>query len=231
MIDIRGVHKRIGSQVILRGVDLQVGRGSVVAIIGPSGTGKSVLLKHVIGLMRPDRGDICVDGVSVPGASRSELYALRRRMGYAFQDAALLDSLDVHDNLRLALPDAEAADERICDERIAEALRLVHLEVVTLHKRPSELSGGMRKRVGVARAVINRPEVILYDEPTTGLDPANAASMHAFIRRIADDTGATSLVVTHDVNALADFADRVITLNDGRIVDDCRPQARRHAWS
>jgi phospholipid/cholesterol/gamma-HCH transport system ATP-binding protein len=229
MITISGLHKRIGAQHILQGIDLHIGRGAVVAIVGPSGTGKSVLLKHVIGLLRPDAGDVTVDGVSVPGASRDVLYALRARMGYAFQDAALLDSLDVHDNLRLALPahiDGDAAGVRI-----REALALVNLADGTLAKRPVELSGGMRKRVGVARAVINRPSVILYDEPTTGLDPANAAGMHALIRTISDDTGATCMVVTHDVRALDSFADRVVTLTEGRIAGDCAPDTRRLTWS
>ena len=152
-------------------------------------------------------------------------------MGYAFQDAALLDFMDVHDNLRFALTDSESRDDAIADARVGEALALVNLPRTTLRKFPSELSGGMRKRVGVARAVINRPEVVLYDEPTTGLDPANADAMHALLRRIADETGATSLVVTHDVRALDCFADRVITLTDGRVVDDCVLQNRRFAWS
>lgn len=231
MITIRNLHKRLGTQRVLRGVDLEVRRGEVVAIIGPSGTGKSVLLRHIIGLLRPDAGDVEVDGISVPHASHNVLYALRRRMGYAFQDAALLDSLDVQDNLRFALADREADDDAVAASRIAEALVLVNLPASALAKRPAELSGGMRKRVGVARAVINRPAIILYDEPTTGLDPANADSMHALIRRIADDTNATSVVVTHDVQALSSFADRVITLTDGRVTSDAAPHPGRYVWS
>jgi phospholipid/cholesterol/gamma-HCH transport system ATP-binding protein len=231
MIAVSALHKRLGSQQVLRGVDLHVARGEVVAVIGPSGTGKSVLLKHIIGLLRPDHGDIVVDGVSVPSASRDALFRLRRRMGYAFQDAALLDFLNVRDNLRFAIADRESRDDATADARIGEALALVNLPRTALQKRPSELSGGMRKRVGVARAVINRPEVVLYDEPTSGLDPANADGMHALLRRIADDTGATSVVVTHDVRALDCFADRVITLTEGRVVDDCVVRNRRFAWS
>jgi phospholipid/cholesterol/gamma-HCH transport system ATP-binding protein len=231
MITVTALHKRLGAQPVLCGVDLHVARGEVVAVIGPSGTGKSVLLKHIIGLLRPDEGDVVVDGIHVPTAARDTLLRLRRRMGYAFQDAALFDSLDVSDNLQLALADVEAADEGVAAARVGEALELVKLPTATLHKRPSELSGGMRKRVGVARAVINRPAIVLYDEPTTGLDPANADAMHALIRRIADDTGATSVVVTHDVQALSSFADRVITLTDGRVVDERAPQTRRFAWS
>jgi phospholipid/cholesterol/gamma-HCH transport system ATP-binding protein len=231
MITVTALHKQLGTQPVLRGVDLHVAPGEVVALIGPSGTGKSVLLKHMVGLLLPDQGDVVVDGVHVSSASREALFRLRRRMGYAFQDAALLDSLDVRDNLQLSLTDAEAADAHLADERIAEALERVNLPAATLQKRPSELSGGMRKRVGVARAVINRPQIVLYDEPTTGLDPANAEAMHALIRRIADDTGATSVVVTHDVHAVGTFADRVITLTDGRVIDDRVPQNRRFSWS
>jgi phospholipid/cholesterol/gamma-HCH transport system ATP-binding protein len=245
MITITGLHKRLGGQPVLRGIDLEIERGQVVAITGPSGAGKSVLLRHIIGLLRPDAGDVLVDGVSVPGASRVELYRLRRRMGYAFQDAALLDSLDVADNLRLALADDGAEDRADGRARngdgggrngsaarsIAEALALVNLPLSTLTKRPAELSGGMRKRVGVARAVINRPAVVLYDEPTTGLDPANADNMYALIRRIADASGATSLVVAHDIHLLGTFADRVITLAEGRVVADGPPRTGRLAWS
>jgi phospholipid/cholesterol/gamma-HCH transport system ATP-binding protein len=231
MITIEALHKSLGDQAVLRGVDLHVPRGELVALIGPSGTGKSVLLRHVIGLLRPDAGAVEVAGVSVPDASRTALFNLRRRMGYAFQDAALLDSLDVHDNLRLALPDGEMRDDTLAEARIREALAVVNLDAAVLDRRPAELSGGMRKRVGVARAVINRPEVILYDEPATGLDPANVRSMYTLIRRIADETGATSIVVTHDVDVLDTFADRVVTLADGRIADDSRPQPRRFAWS
>jgi phospholipid/cholesterol/gamma-HCH transport system ATP-binding protein len=220
MIAIAGLHKALGGRSVLRGVELYIPRGEVAALIGPSGTGKSVLLKHIVGLIQADAGDIAVGDVSVRRASRAQLYRLRRRMGFAFQDAALLDSLDVRDNLRLALPDDEVRDDAVAHARIDEALRLVNLDRDVLARKPAELSGGMRKRVGVARAVINRPHVILYDEPTTGLDPANASSMNALIRRIADTTGATCLVVTHEVHALHSFADRVITLEDGRVTAD-----------
>jgi phospholipid/cholesterol/gamma-HCH transport system ATP-binding protein len=229
MITLAGVHRQLGGQRVLNGVDLHVAAGEVVALIGASGTGKSVLLKHIIGLLRPDAGTVVVDGVAVHCARREVLYLLRARMGYAFQDAALLDSLSVGDNLRLALPPAVTSAE--CDARIRAALCLVNLPDSALVKHPSELSGGMRKRVGVARAVINRPAVILYDEPTTGLDPVNAQSMHELIRSIADETGATCVVVTHDMHALDVFADRIITLTDGRVVDDRVLCTGRKSWS
>lgn len=223
MIRIADVHKRIGGHAVLRGVSLQANAGECVAVVGPSGTGKSVLLKHVIGLLRPDAGTVVVDGVEVSRADRRELHQVRRRMGYAFQDAALLDSLTVRDNLRLALDDPARRDAALVESLLQEVVRRVNLDAAALDKLPSELSGGMRKRAGVARAVINHPQVVLYDEPTTGLDPRNAELVHDLIRRMTAESGVTSLVVTHDIPALSSFADRVVCLEDGLVVFDGLP--------
>lgn len=223
MIAVRDVHKRIGRQPVLRGVSLHAGAGECVAVVGPSGTGKSVLLKHVIGLLQPDAGTVEVDGVMVSGIARRDLVRLRRRMGYAFQDAALLDSFTVRDNLRLALDEATSRDAAASEGLVRAALERVNLDEAALDKLPSELSGGMRKRAGVARAVINRPRIVLYDEPTTGLDPRNAELVHGLIRRMTDESGVTSLVVTHDIHALSSFADRVVCLAEGHVVFDGPP--------
>lgn len=223
MIAVTEVHKRIGRQAVLRGVSLEVGAGECVALVGPSGTGKSVLLKHVIGLLRPDAGTVVVDGVDVSRADRRVMHQVRRRMGYAFQDAALLDSLTVRDNLRLALDDSVRRDAVLIERLVQRTVQRVNLDEAALDKLPSELSGGMRKRAGVARAVINDPQVVLYDEPTTGLDPRNAELVHDLIRRMTLESGVTSLVVTHDIPALSSFADRVVCLEDGLVVFDGPP--------
>jgi phospholipid/cholesterol/gamma-HCH transport system ATP-binding protein len=224
MITIEALHKRMGGEPVLRGIDLVVGRGEVVAVVGPSGTGKSTLLKHLIGLVQPDHGDVRVDGRSIARASGRELTELRRRMGYAFQDGALLDSLTVRENLRLALDDeACARDPDHESHRVGEALRLVELGPDVLSKRPEELSGGMRKRVGVARAILNDPELLLFDEPTSGLDPRNVRAIHRLVSAARARHGATALLVTHDLAGLPNYADRVVLLLGGRIHLDTSP--------
>lgn len=218
MIRMEGVHKVLGAQPVLCGVDLRLDRGEIVALVGPSGTGKSVLLKHIIGLLQPDRGDIWIDGSSVTHADYRTLAALRRRMGYVFQDAALLDSLSIRENLELALEDELRAKRPFAAaRRIRERLRTVNLDESVLPKRPGEISGGMRKRVGVARAILNSPEVVLYDEPTTGLDPQNVAAVNDAVLKVRAALGAASLVVTHDMISVKRIADRVALLCAGRI--------------
>ncbi|HUF70310.1 MAG TPA: ATP-binding cassette domain-containing protein [Longimicrobiales bacterium] len=218
MIRLENLHKVLGGRVVLSDVDLEIECGEVVALVGPSGTGKSVLLRHVVGLLLPDRGDVRIDGQSVCHARYRELGRIRRRIGFVFQDAALLDSLTVRENLRLALDDRECRRNPVyAPNRITWALELVNLPDRVLDQLPGELSGGMRKRVGVARAVINAPDILLYDEPTTGLDPLNVSAINALINRSRDVLGATSVVVTHDMGSLAEIADRVAFLNHGTI--------------
>jgi phospholipid/cholesterol/gamma-HCH transport system ATP-binding protein len=218
MIRITDLHRKLGGVPVLAGIDLEVEAGEVLALIGPSGTGKSVLLKHIIGLLEPDRGDVLVGGRSVVKATYRQLAVIRRGMGYVFQDAALLDSLTLEENLRLALDDAACRrSPGYAAARIAASMAAVNLPTDALRKRPGELSGGMRKRGGVARAILNEPSVLLYDEPTTGLDPRNAAGIHRLIRSIRNRLGATSLVVTHDITALPGLADRVALLEGGRV--------------
>jgi phospholipid/cholesterol/gamma-HCH transport system ATP-binding protein len=224
MIEIESLFKRMDGGWVLRGVDLMVPTGSITAVVGPSGAGKSVLLRHVIGLLVPDRGDVRIDGRSITRARYVDLPEIRRRMGYVFQDAALLDSLTVRDNLRLAMDDAMCESEpESVPRRMAATLALVNLTEEVLDKLPGDLSGGMRKRVGVARAIINEPSVVLYDEPSTGLDPRNAALIHSIIARARDRLGATSLVVTHNVLALPLIADKVALLDEGRIMFQAGP--------
>jgi phospholipid/cholesterol/gamma-HCH transport system ATP-binding protein len=218
MITVTGLCKSLGGAPVLRGIDLTIETGEIVALIGPSGTGKSVLLKHIVGLLEPDAGEVVVDERSVTLADHRQLGEMRKTMGYVFQDAALLDYLDVQGNLRLAMSDAEwRGDRKGAADRIAAALAAVNLDGSVLTKMPTELSGGMRKRVGVARAIIHRPRTILYDEPTTGLDPRNVAAIDELVLRNRDRFGATSIVITHDLASVHRIADRVALLDEGRI--------------
>lgn len=218
MIELRGVRKRFERHVVLDGVDFVVNDGETVALLGPSGTGKSVLLKHIIGLMRPDAGDVRVDGLSVPQLGRTELAALRRRVGYAFQTGALFDSVSVFENIRLGIGDEKCyRNASYCRDRVAECLRLVNLPQEAGRMMPIELSGGMRKRVGIARAIAGNPKYLLYDEPTSGLDPVNADVMDALIGRLQQELKVTSVVVSHDVRGSFRVANRIALLHQGRI--------------
>lgn len=219
MIEIQGLAKRFGSQVVLDGVDLTVREGETLALLGPSGTGKSVLLKHIIGLIRPDRGKVIVDGQQVGLLKRRELARLRATIGYVFQNGALFDSMSVFENIRLGLTDPEQFhDLEFVRKRVAECLRLVNLTPETGAKMPAQLSGGMRKRVGISRAIAGGPKYLLYDEPTSGLDPVNADIIDALVKRLDTDLGVTSIMVTHDVRGAFRTADRIALLTEGRIV-------------
>ena len=218
MIEIEGLTKSYRGRPVLERLDLEIPTGQTVALLGPSGTGKSVLLKTVVGLEAPDAGRIWVDGVSVPEASYETLRRLRRRIGYVFQDAALLDSLTIRDNLRLALDDERCDDDPgFCPRRIETSLATVNLSADILDRLPGEVSGGMRKRIGVARALMNDPDYIFYDEPTTGLDPRNVAMIADVIVNAREVCDATSLVVTHDIDIVVPVVDRVVLLADGNI--------------
>jgi phospholipid/cholesterol/gamma-HCH transport system ATP-binding protein len=223
MISIACLTKSIAGTLILDGLNLEIRHGEIVAIIGPSGTGKSVLLKHVVGLMQPDAGDVMIDGSSIVRARSGELSRLRRRVGYVFQDAALLDSLTIEENLRLALDDRLCVRQpERCRLQVHAALEAVNLDSDVLRRLPGELSGGMRKRVGVARALIHEPDIVLYDEPTTGLDPQNINVINEVIIR-SRERHATSLVVTHDLQSIPTYADRVVLLSQGKMRFDGTP--------
>jgi phospholipid/cholesterol/gamma-HCH transport system ATP-binding protein len=224
MIEYRNLHKSFGSLKVLQGVDLVVEEGETLALLGPSGTGKSVLLKHAIGLLEPDAGDVIVDGVHISTATPEELRRVRRNLGYVFQNAALFDSLSVAENLMLAQCD-ESSSERLedCREGAAELVRKVNLDPDVLSKYPAELSGGMRKRVGVARAIASNPRYLLWDEPTTGLDPVNADNIDELIFNLGRSLGVTSIVVTHDLDTAFDVGDRIALLFDGKIRANAPP--------
>lgn len=224
MIEFRGLHKAFGRLVVLNGVDLTVREGETLVLLGPSGTGKSVLIKHAIGLLEPDEGDVLVDGISIAKASPKELRNVRRQLGYVFQNAALFDSLTVAENLRLAQEDETGQrDPGECRREAAELLRRVNLDESVLDKYPAELSGGMRKRVGVARAIASRPKYLLWDEPTTGLDPVNADNIDDLIMELNSTLNVTSIVVTHDLDTAFEVGDRIALLYEGKIRANAPP--------
>jgi phospholipid/cholesterol/gamma-HCH transport system ATP-binding protein len=224
MIEFRDLHKSFDTHQVLRGVDLVVQEGETLALLGPSGTGKSVLIKHAIGLLEPDQGDVIVDGISIANASAKQLRSVRQRIGYVFQNAALFDSLTVAENLWLAQTD-EREGRRLehCHAEAEELLRRVNLDGSVMTKLPSELSGGMRKRVGVARAIAHRPRYLLWDEPTTGLDPVNADNIDELILELGRQLGVTSIVVTHDLDTAFEVGDRIALLYEGRVRACQRP--------
>jgi phospholipid/cholesterol/gamma-HCH transport system ATP-binding protein len=218
MIEFRDLHKSFDALPVLRGVDLTVQEGETLALLGPSGTGKSVLIKHAIGLLEPDQGDVVVDGISIANATERELRDVRHRIGYVFQNAALFDSLTVAENLWLAQTDErESRSLQECRAQAVDLLRRVNMDGSVLDKMPSELSGGMRKRVGVARAVAHEPRYLLWDEPTTGLDPVNADNIDDLIMELGRQLGVTSIVVTHDLDTAFEVGDRIALLFEGKI--------------
>jgi phospholipid/cholesterol/gamma-HCH transport system ATP-binding protein len=228
MIELRHVAKRFGAQVVLDDVTLTVNEGETLALLGPSGTGKSVLLKHIIGLIRADSGEVIVDGQNVGKLKRGELAKLRATIGYVFQNGALFDSMNVHENIRLGLTDpAQYKDQEFVDGRVLECLKIVNLAADVAKKMPAELSGGMRKRVGIARAIAGKPKYLLYDEPTSGLDPVNADIIDTMVKRLDTDLGVTSIMVTHDVRGAFRTADRIALLTAGKIVAIGTPEEFR----
>ena len=218
MIELKQVFKSFGDHVVLDGVDFTVEEGETVTLMGPSGTGKSVLLKHINGLLRPDSGEIFVDDLNVNRLKRPELAQLRNRIGYVFQFGALFDSMNVFENIRLGITDEDcASDVGFCRRRVLECLDLVNLSAETADKFPANLSGGMKKRVGLARAIAGQPAYLLYDEPTSGLDPVNADIIDSLVEKLGDELGVTSVVVSHDVRGSFRVSDRIVLLSEGRI--------------
>jgi len=215
MIQFQDLHKAFDGKQVLTGFTLDVKDGETLVIIGYSGSGKSVALKHVVGLLHPDAGDVTVDGRAVSTLDRPRLAALRREIGFVFQFAALFDSLNVADNVRLGLERRGLPADEIA-ERVHEALALVDL-TGTDGRYPAELSGGMRKRVGIARAIALRPRYMLYDEPTTGLDPVTSAVMDRLMVRTREHLGVTGVVVTHDMRSAYTVGDRIAMLYEGRV--------------
>jgi phospholipid/cholesterol/gamma-HCH transport system ATP-binding protein len=225
MIEIRNLKKSFGKKQVLRGVNLNIEKGKTTVIIGASGCGKSVLLKHIIGLLKPDSGDVFIDGEEITKMSEKEIYRLRNKFGFLFQGAALFDSMTVGENVGLGLVENTNTPQSEINSRIKEKLSLVNL-AGTENLMPSELSGGMRKRVGLARALACNPEFILYDEPTTGLDPITSEAIDRLIDSIAKnkELSVTSIVVTHDIFSVYEIADHVAMMFDGVVHFEGTPQ-------
>ncbi|HEX6910795.1 MAG TPA: ABC transporter ATP-binding protein [Longimicrobium sp.] len=226
-IQLTNVHKAFGRKQILRGLDLDVQEGETVALVGFSGAGKSVTLKHIAGLLMPDQGTVVVDGHDVPTMARDELYKLRLEMGYVFQFAALFDSMTIGDNVAMGLRKKGGMSEGDIRDRVAESLGRVGLDGFE-RRLPAELSGGQRKRAGLARAIAYRPKYLLYDEPTSGLDPVTTEVIDRLILKMKEELGVTSLVITHDMKSAYAISDRIAMLFDGRVVEVGTPdQIRR----
>ena len=219
LISLRGVSKRFGDSQVLDELDLDVSRGETLVIMGPSGTGKSVTLRHIVGLIRPDSGTVTVDGHDMATIAPRDLAALRRRMGYLFQEGALINWLSAGENVALPLRENTRLPESEIRSRVEAKLELVHLPGMW-ERMPSELSGGMKKRVGLARALITDPEIILYDEPNAGLDPEISMNINHLIRELANRLEITSLVITHLVSCVRVVADRVVLLDRGRVREE-----------
>jgi phospholipid/cholesterol/gamma-HCH transport system ATP-binding protein len=215
-IRIRGLTQRFGKNEVLRGIDLDIFRGETLAILGGSGCGKSVLIKHIPGLLSPTAGSITVDGMEIAHLQERQLGQVRRQMGVLFQGGALFDSLSVAGNLAFPLRESGMKDEREIAARVSEALEIVHLSGEE-DKLPPDLSGGMRKRVALARAIVHKPACVLFDEPHTGLDPINADSIDHLIKDLQQDHGVTNIVVTHELRSVFRIANRVAFLDNGLI--------------
>jgi len=230
MIEIRGLRKVLNNKAVLDGVDLDIHEGMSLVIMGPSGTGKSVLLKHIVGLFDPDDGEILVEGMSVPRAGGKEIKAIRSKISYVFQNAALFDSLTAGQNIQLGLSEEHCRKVYAhTDPLVREAISHVNLGNEVLELLPAELSGGMQKRVAIARAIVGRQRYILYDEPTTGLDPVNANVINRLIARLQGDLGATSIIVTHDVESAFFLGDRIVLLANGRVQASGTPSELRES--
>jgi phospholipid/cholesterol/gamma-HCH transport system ATP-binding protein len=222
MIEVRDLHKSFGDKPVLRGVSFSIADGETVAIIGESGCGKSVLIKHIVGLLHPDKGSVIFDGNTISSSSEEKIYSLRRNIGFLFQNSALFDSMSVFENIVLGLWEHGERDTDKLHALAKAKLALVGLEGIE-EVKPSELSGGMRKRVGLARALASEPKYMFYDEPTTGLDPVTSDQIDALIADLTNKLSVTSLIITHDLFTVEHIAKRVIFLYQGKVYFDGAP--------
>ncbi len=222
MIDISGVEKNLNGNMVLRGVDLKIEKGTTCVIIGRSGCGKSVLLKHIVGILKPDKGSINIEGRDIAGLKEKDLNELRLKIGLVFQGGALFDSLNVGENVGFGLIEHGLIPSKDLGKKVEESLSLVGLSGIS-NLMPLDLSGGMKKRVALARALCIDPQIILYDEPTTGVDPITADSINELIKRLHDKLSVTSIVVTHDMRSAYQVGDKLAMLYQGKIIAQGTP--------
>lgn len=228
MIEYRNLVKRFGDRTILNGLNLRIEEGQIVFVLGTSGTGKSVLLKNTVGLLRPDEGEIWINGQEVSRISEAEYLEVRKICGMVFQQPALLDSLTVFENVAFGLRRLEHLGEAEIESRVREALSLVHLQGIE-QKKPNQISYGMQKRVSLARTVALRPRILLFDEPTTGLDPVTTRAVNHLIQELSRSLKTTSIVVSHDMECALEIADQIVVLQSGNILDQGSPAEMRHS--
>ena len=227
VIDVQDLYKSFAGFPVLKGINLKMMEGTTTVVLGASGSGKTVLMKHIMGLFKPDHGQVIVDGENVSTMSRQQLAVFRERMGMVFQSSALFDSMTVGDNVAFPLREHNPGlSEQEILEKVKEKLAVVDLHDVE-QKYPAELSGGMRKRVGLARAIVREPKIVLYDEPTTGLDPLTTESVDEMIIHARERLSVTSVVISHDIGSAFHIGDRIAVINEGRIVEEGTPQEVR----
>jgi phospholipid/cholesterol/gamma-HCH transport system ATP-binding protein len=227
VIVVENLHKSFAGFKVLAGINLTMMPGTTTVILGASGSGKTVLMKHIMGLFKPDQGRVIVDGEDVSHMPRQKLSVFRTRMGMVFQSAALFDSMTVFENVAFPLREHTKLSEAEIQQKVQEKLAVVDLHDVE-RKFPAELSGGMRKRVGLARAIVREPKIVLYDEPTTGLDPLTTESVDEMIINARERLGVTSVVISHDIGSAFHIADRIAVINEGRIVEEGTPEEVRN---
>ncbi len=224
IIEFRDVHKYFGNKKVLRGLNFKIKDGNVAVVMGPSGTGKSTVIKHMVGLLKATKGEVIVEGIDVGKASEKEILELRKKVGFAFQFGALFDSMTIHKNIAFPLEQHKNLSEKEIKKEVIQVLELVGLDPeFVLQSFPHELSGGMRKRAAIARTIILRPDIILYDEPTSGLDPIASDLISRLIVKLQRELGTTSVVISHDINESFKIADQMIMLYDGKVLADAKP--------
>ena len=225
IIEFKEVHKYFGTKKVLKGLNFTIKERNVAVVMGPSGTGKSTVIKQMVGLLKPTSGEVIVEGLNIAKASEQELLEIRKKIGFAFQFGALFDSMSIYENIAFPLHEHTNYDEKKIKEEVIKSLELVglkHQEI--MHLFPHELSGGMQKRVAIARTIILRPDIILYDEPTSGLDPIASDLISRLIVKLQKELGTTSVVISHDINESFKIADQMIMLYDGKVLADAKPE-------
>ncbi len=221
IIEFVDVHKYFGPKKVLRGISFKIKEGSVAVVMGPSGTGKSTVIKHIVGLLKPTKGDIYVEGIDIPTADEEQLLRVRKKVGFLFQFGALFDSMNIYDNVAFPLREHTKESEETIRMKVRESIEMVGLNPdEVLHLFPDELSGGMQKRAALARTIILRPDIILYDEPTSGLDPIASDLISRLIVKLQKELGTTSVVISHDIKEIFKIADQIIMLYEGKVLAD-----------